>query len=161
MATKNPRKKKMNKVSTTVGDAVSTFFSEVETLGSEMRDWADNMPEAKQSSSKYDEVSEAADALENVSEPDVPEVCSDVMVEFEVSAAKVYQSRSVRLYGAIQYGREAIEVVQTMIDDNPKDDGKSGVGYSAEQVQEMTTLIDEINEMIDSVEGIEFPGMYG
>lgn len=135
-------------VTTTVGDAVSTCFSELEELGSEMREVCDNTPENLQGSDLYSRRETAADALESISEPDVPSDLQDVPVAFTVMPSR-RSSRAQRCSDATRYATEAIEALNAYAEEHPS---------GADTIE---GVVDEIKSMVDEAEGVEFPGMFG
>jgi hypothetical protein len=74
-------KKKQNAVRTaSIADIVSEAFGELQSLGEEMREWADNIEEKFSDTQKFQTVSDAAEALENLSEPDIPEAMNGIQI---------------------------------------------------------------------------------
>lgn len=136
-------------INTTVEAAIPDALAEFETLGEEMRDWFDNMPESLQGGSKGDEVSEAADALEDLGSVDeVPEAVKALPVQYTERQAK--KSRAARNDYACTLLRAAIEQIDHWLDDNVKHADHDDV----EQFR------DEVQDILDNAEGVTFPGMY-
>jgi hypothetical protein len=77
----------------TVDGAVSDAFGELTTLGEEMRESFDNTPENFQTSGVGEARGEAADALENLSEPSVPSELADYAVSWSTRALSPSQMR--------------------------------------------------------------------
>lgn len=144
-------KKEPIKTETSISAAVNTTFSGIEEIGGEMREWFDNMPENLQGGSKGDEVSEAADTLENISEPDVPACIADREFTVITYPLKKRASRSDRLDDYLDYARQAVDDMQQALDEPH---------FSEEEKQEIETCIEETQSMIDEAEGVCFPGMY-
>jgi hypothetical protein len=160
-----PRKKKMKragrgggrprreptKVETTVADAVNTCFTMLEELAGEMRGICDNTHENLQNSDLYSRRDETASALEGIRELTVPDSVGDLPVVILIQPPKRRNriSRSYRCAEACQYGTAAVEVLEAM-EKIPQD-----------QQEEIESLITEIQEMVETAEGVEFPGMYG
>jgi hypothetical protein len=157
-------KKAATPISTTVGAAISDGFSELLTLGEEMREICDNTPENLQSSSKYEEREAAADALENLSEPDVPESVADIAVNFSIMPHKrSYVSRSDRRHEAIQYLQAAIDVLNENVEawrEAEKELVAADPDKTDPRISDAEELIEEVQEAIDEGEAVEFPGMY-
>jgi hypothetical protein len=145
------KKQEMQWDKTTIGAAVNTAFSGIEEIGSEMRDWFDNMPENLQGSGKGDEVSEAADTLEGVSEPDVPSCIAEREFDRCYFPPKKRMSRSARLDEYLDYARQAVTEMQAALDEPH---------YSEEEKAEIESCVSETQDMIDEAEGVSFPGMY-
>jgi hypothetical protein len=152
-----------------IGDAVSDAFSALESLGEEMRESYDNTPENFQQSGVGEARGEAADALENLSEPSVPAELEEIKVSWSVpvlSPSKARkQSRSDRRYEATATLQAVISVLEDIRDYEPELDAEGAVVgerlYSEDQVSEADSFLDEVQNLIDEAEAVEFPGMYG
>ena len=140
--------------SSTVGGCVSDAFSELQALGDEMRSWYDNMPENLQGGDKGSAVSEAADTLEGLSEPSVPDAVADVKVEWQSKPpTKRGLSRSARRDEATMMLDLAATAAQGWLDD-PENE-------THEARDEVESFIDEVNSAKDDADNVEFPGMIG
>jgi hypothetical protein len=139
-------------ITTNVGDAVDTAYSGVQELADEMRSWHDNLPENLQYGSKGEEVDTCATDLEDVSQPEVPDSLRELVVDFYTMPLKKRASRSDRLYDYLDYARQAIIALNDHKETIPEGD--------TERHDEVDTLIDDIQQMIDEAEGVSFPGMY-
>jgi hypothetical protein len=146
------RKSKYDRmIDTTVEAAVADALSEFESLGEEMRDWYDNMPENLQSGSKGDEVSEAADQLESIDTSiEVPEAVKVLPVKYEERQDR--QSRSARCGYAVTLLDVAINVAQEWMDDEANKEHP--------ERDDVETFIDDATNAKDEAEGTSFPGMY-
>ena len=141
---------KREKYTTTIGELISDAYSEVESLAGEVRDWYDNLPESFQSGDKGDRLSEAADALENISDStDLPQPVSDYKVVYYPSLDS--SSRADRASDAAAMLRAAVEGIDDYIEDQGEkfkdDDGLEGTKG-------------ELENHADEIEGVEFPGMF-
>jgi hypothetical protein len=143
-----PRAKvdRYTKTETTIGDAVSNAMSEFESLSSELRDWYDNMPENLQGGSKGDMLQEAADRLEGFSEPSVPEELGTI--KLNVITDRRARSRSARCDEAVSLLNNVKGVLEE-------------IEEGAKHYDKAQELIQELDEIIDEAEGVEFPGMFG
>jgi len=134
-----------------MSEAVSEAMSELQTLAEEMREAFDNTPESLQGGGVGEARGEAADNLENLSEPDVPTSLEAIKVAWsvrELSPSKLRkQSRSDRRNDALETAK--LEEI--------KDDEAS----SEELAGDAETLRDEIENLMSDAENVEFPGMYG
>ena len=146
-----------------MADAVSDAMSELQALGEEMREAYDNTPESLQQSGVGEARGEAADNLENLNEPDVPEALQAVVVSWSVrelspSAARK-QSRSDRRDAAL----ETLSAVTAKLEDIKDYEAKEGEApeYTESQREEAESFLDEVQTLIDDAEAVEFPGMYG
>lgn len=138
-------KKAKSKYSGTVGSAVSDAFGILEELAEEMREAYDNTPESLQSSPVGEARGEAADALESITEADVPKKFDEVMVKFDYVPVK-RPSRAARCSEAVEILTQAISALEELEgdDDDDRDD-----------------TVSEIQTIIDEAEGVYFPGMFG
>jgi hypothetical protein len=139
-----------------MSEAVSEAMSELQTLAEEMREAFDNTPESLQGGGVGEARGEAADNLENLSEPDVPTSLEAIKVAWsvrELSPSKLRkQSRSDRRNDAL----ETLSAVTAKLEEI-KDDEAS----SEELAGDAETLRDEIENLMSDAENVEFPGMYG
>lgn len=140
-----PGARKLIQVDTTVGDAINTMCSCLEDLATELREWYDNMPENLQGGSKVDE---AANVLEDISEPDVPDFIKEAPVTFQHPPPKKRQSRAARRDDAVAYGQAALEVIEERLEAT-----EGGDDHGA-----LESLRDDVQEIIDNAEGVDFPG---
>jgi hypothetical protein len=62
---------KRTRYTVTVEDLLAEVGDGIEELGSELRSWHDNLPDGLNTSSKADEIDEAATTLENISVPEL------------------------------------------------------------------------------------------
>ncbi len=145
-------------ISTNVADAVSTAFCVIEELAEEMREAYDNTPESLQNSGAGEARGEAADNLENISEPDVPDALNQLPVNFNTLPLRRNASRADRLADGLQYACQAIGCLEDLITEHLKEEGDTFGELDEDAVRE---VIDEIQNMIDEAEGVEFPGMFG
>ena len=136
-----------------IADAVSEAFDEISSLAEEMRSWADNMEEKFSSTEKYSQVSEAADTLENAQEPnDYPAFAQSQQIEFsDLPSRKRGYSRSDRC-------GQACYILQACADE--LDERIEELGDGDESVT-LSEFRDELTNVKDEVEGVEFPGMFG
>ncbi len=141
---------------TTLGAAILDAFSELECLGEEMREWASNMEEKFSSTQKYEDVSNAADTLDHLSEPstdDIPEDLKAREIKYTESvkrSKKQSPSRATRCGNAVAMLQSASEFLQGQADGIEDEDVKSN----------LTDVLEELDNLISEAEGIEFPGMY-
>jgi hypothetical protein len=145
----------MKKIETrklSAADALSEAFSEITSLGEEMREAFDNTPEVFQSSEVGTRREEAADALESISEVEAPEYLADVIV---TAAVRKYgrrgPSRAARHDDATALMSMVIDVIREIEDTEADDDRRT----------ELSDLADEIEAAKDTADAVEFPGAYG
>jgi hypothetical protein len=136
-----------------IDDAIDYATSEIESLASEMREWADNLEEKFSSTSKYETVSNTADLLEGISPPDVPGEVEDVEVEYmELAPRRRGYSRAARSGQACYVLDQCIAALQEIADDE---------NATEERRDAAEGLKDELEQIKDEAEQCEFPGMYG
>jgi hypothetical protein len=145
------KKREMIERKLTVADAVSEAFGDLEGLAEEMREAFDNTPESLQSSGVGEARGEAADALENLSEPDAPERLGEREFTFSSFPPPKKQSRSSRRDAAVSLLDAAIQFLQSL----------EWTEEQKEQDEEAEQLVTEIESLKDDAEAVEFPGMYG
>lgn len=136
-------------------DAIGEVMADVEELGQEMRDWADNMPENKQGGDKHSEVEGAADTLEEQAgnDPVTPEMSFLNEVKFtwqDPTPKRRGYSRGARLGHAVDLLNEVIVRLEEYIGDK--------TGPNETTAQEVKDALEEIES---ELQGVEFPGMYG
>lgn len=141
-----------------VPGAVNDSFATIEELGSEMRDAFDNTPESLQNSGVGEARGEAADALENISEPSAPDCACSLNVSIEYVPAKG-SSRRARMDDGLQPAYAAIAVIDERI--AALDEKEELTDDEQSEHDELTAYRDEIEEMIEEAESVTFPGMYG
>ena len=133
-----------------LGDMVSNACSELEELGSELRDWASGMEgTGLENTEKYSTVSEAADALENINAPDVPKELQEIELSYSQAVnknKKAGPSRAVRL-------ENACNLLSAVVDHLDGDEFQEN--------QEAQDFMEEVANVRDEVEGVEIPGMFG
>lgn len=150
--------KKTRERELTIVDAISEACGEITSLAEEMRDAFDNTPESLQSSGAGEARGEAADALENISEPDVPEELQGdkFKIKWHVRALPAKQqaklSRAARRDEAVQTLTAVVERLNAITDD---------AEFTEEEREAASGFADEVQQIIDEAEAVEFPGMYG
>lgn len=139
-------------------DLVSSAFGDLQSLGEEMREAFDNTPESLQNDGVGAARGEAADNLENLSEPECPEELQGerFIVKYQERqlspSAQRKLSRSGRCSSACDDLRHAIEYLENIEDDKT---------YTKEEREAASEFKGEIENLIDEAEAVEFPGMYG
>lgn len=146
-------------------DAVEDAKSVVEELASEMSEWRDNMEEKLSQTEKYERVSEAADCLEGSGYDylDVPQAITDhgelSNLTFKVSQIAPYgrkaHPRWMRLANAVACLEGAHNELSRFLDAAPEEDA------TEELRREVEDFVGEIQDVIDELNSVEFPGMYG
>ena len=126
-------------------NAVSTLYGNLEQLGCELSDWADNMPENMKESDKFSALADAVNALENLSEPDVP---SDSGIEVVMKFGNTkYMSKAGRLSECESLRAEILSKVEDKITElDPNADNEEDlVGRLKELQDELESLESEID----------------
>ena len=146
----------------TVSD-ISDAFSEIDSLASEMRENADNMEGTNlEQTEKYQATSDAADTLESVQEPTLPDAVAGLPITYyeNVNRRKGRgPSRSVRLSNAVAVISAARDAVDTWVNERTEELGDKV--DENEEVQEAIEFVGELENVESEAEGVEFPGMYG
>lgn len=141
--------------------------SEIESLRDEMQSWVDNMSgTALENTSRYQMASDAADQLSRVDEVRIEDIWDAVSsteyltedlrnLEYEVGIFKVksrrqYPSRAYRLSNTISAINRAIECLRDFLEP-----------YEDNEVGEVRAAIDEVESVVQDLDSVEFPGMYG
>jgi hypothetical protein len=144
----------------TLADAANEAYSEFMALGEEMREWADNLEEKFSATDRYARISEAADALEGLSEPNYPDWASKTKVQIsELVKPPRKVSRATRRDNACAILDTCMEVCNEWLDENDKPENRSD--EMLEIIGEITQIRDDLENLKDEAEGVEFPGMYG
>lgn len=151
---------------TTADSLMDEAYSEIESLGGEMREWYDNLTDTLQQNDQGTRVGEAADALENISRQDSVDIMSSIDVYHLpgldlTSRAKRWDEASSMLSavaGAIHDYASENRPEEKDEDDKetaPKaeDDPLADVDWD-----ELEGIADQCEN--DAGESIEFPGMY-
>jgi hypothetical protein len=165
-------KLKVGKFTVPVEELIADANSAVEEVAGELRDWYDNLPESFQNGDKGERLSEAADTLEGVSQPDTSEEVLAKITAYHQPALKA-GSRAARLGEAAGMYRAAAEAIREFVggheDDKPDDAGRVHVEFDeggdkvtvAVDLDALGSAADECDNAADEVEGVEVPGMYG
>jgi len=165
------RRVRDERYTTTVEALVDEAFSDAQSVGEELREWYDNMPENFQSGDRGCAIDEAASNCENLDQPTMPgNVGSGEpldLYEFDIRSVPVLflpslncNSRSIRL-------SEAASQLQTVVDlfrDAERGDERFPTGVwdkDGELHQDIASWLDELENQINELEHIEVPGMYG
>lgn len=141
-----------------LADAANEAYSELQSLGEEMREWADNLEEKFSNTERYSRVSEAADTLEGLNEPNYPDWASNTKVQItELVKPPRRQSRASRRDDACSILESCMDACQEWLDEHTE----VKEGADLELSGEIEQLKDDLENLKDEAEGVEFPGMYG
>lgn len=159
------RKKTPQQRESTIIELLNTY-TDIEELKDEMVEWRDNMDGANMSHlPKYDEVSEAADTLENAelerAVSDLEEIKDEAfaaLLETKVTyqyypTAGRSMSRQDRLSDAVEDVRRGYERLSEFVDDLT-------VAMPADVRQDAREALDEIESQLNDLENVSFPGMF-
>jgi len=184
--TRRPAGSRAHPVTTTLGSAFEDGRSDVEGLYEEMNDWASNMEgNSMEHLPKYDEVTEARDALETANDTlggiEPPDAIADLEVHFTTDTRQNAQSRSGRMGNVLQALGAAKDAAEAWMEENPElevsepdeefIDGNEPLEeeekVTQEQVEEreaarteVEEFLNELDSAISEAEGVSFPGMY-
>lgn len=137
---------KSTTVKTTVADIVSGSIGDLEALKEELEQWKENIEEKFSTTEKYSQLEEAVDALE-ISEPDIEDELGNIEVEYQTVNPKSIKSRSARCNEATRLLSAAIDALNAAAEDD-------------DQLEGAEDLANELQEIVDTAEGVEFPGMF-
>lgn len=151
------------KIATTkvsLSNAISEGYSVAEGLKDELSDWLGNLPESLQNGDLADRLQTAIDGLENPQEPDSSFLPADIQDrEIEVSyLTKRKMSRSLRLGEGISHLQQAVEILNGLKEEFTDETDPDN---SADWVDDVDNLVNDLEEAISEFEGVEFPGMFG
>lgn len=165
--------------------AVEGFYADIEELAGEIGEWRDNLEEKFSQTEKYSNVSECADALENISDsgnaPDILSEGDDQECSYQhgkKSSSKSPYPRWLRRDNAVNPLRSAIEAIETRLehlnesieacdDLSPEatkeelDTADANRDRFQEQRDELEEYKNSLEEHAEAADGVEFPGMYG
>jgi len=111
---------KPRNVESTIADAVSFAFGEIESIKDELQEWYDNLPESFQNGSKGDMLQETVSALEGSSEPDVPDEASGIGLSYTEWSGRIGRpKRRDACVSAINAAAEAARDFATKLGDDP------------------------------------------
>lgn len=166
------KKTRTRTLQTSVAAAIPDALSEIESLRDEMQEWADNMEEKLSHTEKYERVREAADALESaVTDVDVPEFADQTISCVEMLPGRKGLARWKRLSNAVaalSAAKDAMEVQRDELREIDDDEVPAEVAAligdertPSEAADELDSVIEEVDNIINEAEGVEFPGMFG
>lgn len=138
--------------------SIEDAFSELESLGEEMREGYDNMQQypGLASTSKCEAYGTAADTLEGLREFDIPEWMRDIDIHYtEAVKRRGAASRAVRCSNAINVLQAASMTIAELEED------ADGNPLTEDQKAEAESLASDIDDMANEAENVEFPGLYG
>jgi hypothetical protein len=138
--------------------AIEEAYVEVESLAQEMRDWADSMEDKLSGTQKYGEVNDAADTLENVTNPVQASGPGDeAHYDFLKKVKITIQDPTPRARGFSRSARcgQATDLLEQVLTTLENFDGTENEKEKADELHR------EIDDHISELQGVSFPGMYG
>jgi hypothetical protein len=141
-AQKPRRKLKVIEHEYTVAEAIDFALTDLEGLASECREKVENAPESLQYSERIVALSASADALEDVERPEFADALGIIPVKCALPKRR-YLSRAARASDASSLLEACVKALNGISDGGAE------------------TLINELESVIDVIDGCEFPGMYG
>jgi hypothetical protein len=151
-------------VESTVGEALSAL-DDLRALQEEMQSWADNMQGTSlENTEKYQRVEEAATTLEaanNIDEVNLPEDLSSKKITYSKMQnrnKKAPNSRAVRCTNAAVALRMVVDEIRDWVEEKQKELDEADDGSD---LQTLSDYADEIENVCDDAENVEFPGMFG
>lgn len=149
-----------------VESAVTDAIGDVQSLRDEMQDWADNMSSNNMEHlPKYEEVDAAREELDQVadSEPELPSAFPAGFVdEVKWTECHTYarsQSRSTRASDCSAALSAVVDHIEAFFVAHP-DENDAVYGVTPTLFDDLREYADSIQEIIDVLDNISFPGMY-
>lgn len=178
--TRRPAGERAKPVTSTIDGAFEEGKDEAVCLKDEIVEWKDNLEANNmEAMPKYDEVSEAADALESGADSleslEVPECLQGVEVSYTIDTRRKAQSRSGRMGNALAALDAAKSGAEAWLEDNPEleanedDDDRdedeelvtqADADEREQQRSEVEEFVNELENAYGELEGVCFPGMY-
>jgi hypothetical protein len=152
-------KLKAERFKTTVDNLVSDGYSIIQELAEEMREAHDNMPESLQGSDIGERREEAASALEQLEQPDISECANEISAVFFPSLDT--RSRAKRASEAADMLSTAASAIQEFISEQEEENTQKEKEDSIDNMAELESLADQLENDVSEVENVEFPGMFG
>lgn len=134
-----------------LADAVSTACGDLTSLAEECREVVDGAEGGRANTQRILTLGETADTLENISEPEIEDEPGKIEIEYAQMLPKSKRhglSRGDRRDNATMILDACIQELEEAQD-------------KLEDKEAYQPLIDELNEIKDNAESVEFPGMYG
>jgi len=137
-----------------IEDAVSSAFGDLQALGEELREAYDNTPESLQASAAAQARDEAANILEGLNEPSIPDALKDAfkvtqitrLVRVLTPKQQARLSRSARRDDACEWLSAVIDFLADVEGDN---------------ADEAAEFVIELEQLRDDADSVEFPGRNG
>lgn len=155
------------KYAISVESLVDDAFSDIESLGQELRDAYDNMPEGLQQGDVGQRRDEAASALEDIAcnKPDVPDLMGflgDVVHYPDLKAT----SRRERADEAASMLESVVNELNKWIEElkiKHAETGGDREPYTDAEfdTSDLESFVSELEDQISTIREVDFPGMYG
>jgi hypothetical protein len=159
---------------TTLAAAIADGFSELESLAEECRELVDNASDMSRGTQRIQTFEETADTLESLTQPEEPPaVIAELAVAYSESVHRSKRhgpSRAVRCSNGVAMLTAAKEAVEAWMEESREDwedsDVQSIIGDESsdtrgEVYSAAEQLASDLDDLISSAEGCEFPGMFG
>jgi chromosome segregation ATPase len=171
------KRKEVQTSTSGVDSAVSSACEGMNELKEELESWRDNLPENLQNGSKADELNEAIDAIDGVSEIDVPDAAEGLECTYHETKQKSRSDRRNYYCGMLSAASDAVRDRISELEALEYEDGvlvvngtkvnpnkHEGSDPAAEDerdsaVTELETFADEIENAQSEYENVNFPGM--
>ena len=153
---------------------ILTYYSDVDDLKGEMEGWRDNIPDSLQSSDKYSQVDETADTLGSA-HGELEEACDRIIKLLEnipkkenevgildmpivYTERKMYKGYSMPRWVRLSNPCAALGAVVQYIEDHMEDISKD---LAADCIEELKSLIKQVESAIEDLGNVDFPSMFG
>lgn len=149
-----------------VTDAIENGLSELQELRDEMQSWRDGMEDKLSHTDKYQQVSDACDALDS-SDTSIEiddEDAGDRRVDVSLGS-KRRMPRWLRRDNAVAMLSAARDSLEALADElesevNDAEDDQEEHQELCDRAETLRATVQELEEVIGECEGVEFPGMY-
>lgn len=149
------------KYATNVDSLIDDAFNEIDELAEEVRECHSNLESGNLGHTERAQAFEtAADTLEGVDRPDVPEG-ADILTTVDYPDTSNRTGRAHRLSLAKDKLETAKGLLEERVSELEDGEGEEGHEDNEEKIEELQGLIDELDNVISELDGVEFPGMYG
>lgn len=160
-----------------IADVVEQACADAQELSDECREICDNMPDSLQSTDRYTSFDNSATELDGLEAPDAPDSVKDDEIEYSVETPR-RKNRPVSRASRCENVKSALTAVADYIDDidwekrlEESEDKTRVENDNPEDVdpapdvegmkKEASDYADEVRELADKIDGLEFPGMFG
>lgn len=143
-----------------MSDAIADAYGELQCLRDEMREKAEALEEKFSGTEKYQTCSDTVDSLDEYCDEE-PEMGSDfatMEITYHEMTKRKGCSRALRCSNAVAALNAAKELAEEQVEELESDEDRGKTGDAL--LEELEGFVEIVGNVIDSAEGLEFPGMY-